>query len=413
MCGLGGYYFTLKKKWVIASVMLGAGLAIHPFLAFIAWAVLFITNKEMRNWKRYMVTISFFAFYSYIPLVGMFGSEVDMWATSTAEGFFGGTIAMVFMHTGAISMWDLPKRVLDTLLILTVSFGLGIVPLIYYFVKQKRWRGALLWLVLTPVIYFIGDLANQTYVYMVVAIAFGSIAVGLGLSRMNKRWALATCVVAVGLLGFNANYFDIGQTLDPEMSAMKFYNEELAKIPDGEYFMGGGWTWAMVYVYNKEEGRNIIPISFDALPSDKYLEILHEMGIKFDAYYLPLDSDTGDIAKQRKLSLSISKLNEGVWIAKETKPEVYQYIIEPVRGNEDYLSRWWALETEPELRWKPSNPWKYMAGELEVSEWHHLLWVRNPTGLGQMLFIIIFGIYGYGVYFFLMRMWKRKQVKSR
>ncbi|GAI63183.1 unnamed protein product, partial [marine sediment metagenome] len=34
------------------------------------------------------------------------------------------------------------------------------------------------------------------------------------------------------------------------------------------------------------------------------------------------------------------ELNEGVWIAKETKPEVYQYVIEPAEGNEAYIGRW-------------------------------------------------------------------------
>ncbi|KKK64024.1 hypothetical protein LCGC14_2988390, partial [marine sediment metagenome] len=245
MCGVGAYYFVVRKKWLWASVMLGLGLAIHPFLAFIVWAVLFIVNKEMRNWRRYMVTIAFFAFYLYIPLVGILGSEVSMWGTSTAEGLFGGTLGMVLMLTGGLAAGEFPKRVLDTLLILVVSFGLGIIPLVYYFVKQKRWRGALLWIVFIPVAYFSINLAAQTFVYMIVAIAFGSIAVGLGLSKMNIRWVWATCILAVGLLGFNADYFDIGRTLDPEMSAMKFYNEELPKIPDGDYFMGGGWTWAM------------------------------------------------------------------------------------------------------------------------------------------------------------------------
>jgi len=155
MCGVVAYYLVIKQKWAWANVSLGIGLAVHPFLAFIAWAVLFIAKKEMRNWKRYMITIAFFAFYMYIPLVSMFGDAPQIWGNEEAGGFFGGTLGMAMMLTGGLSMWDMPKRLMDTILILVVSFGVGIIPMVWYFIKQKTWRQSLLWLVLIPVIYFV------------------------------------------------------------------------------------------------------------------------------------------------------------------------------------------------------------------------------------------------------------------
>ncbi|KKL20556.1 hypothetical protein LCGC14_2454270, partial [marine sediment metagenome] len=203
MCGVIAFYFVIKKRWVVVSIILGLGLAIHPFLAFIAWAVLFIAHKELRNWKRYGLTIAFFAFYLYIPIVGMFGQDSGMWGNTSSSGFFGGTMGMVFMLTGGLSGWDFPKRVIDTLLILGVSFGMGTIPLIWYFIKVNRWRNTLFWLVGIPIGYFAINLAAETYVYMVVAIAFGSIAIGLGLSRMHKAWAFAVLGVALVLMGYN------------------------------------------------------------------------------------------------------------------------------------------------------------------------------------------------------------------
>jgi len=403
MCGVGAYYFVLKKKWIWASVFLGAGLAIHPFLAFVVWLVLYIANKQLRNWRYSLVTISFFLFYLYIPIVGALNPGDNMWGNTTSGGFFEGTLGMVFMLTGGLSVWDFPKRLLDTCGILLVSFGLGVVPLVWYFLKGRSWRNHLLWLVLVPVIYFTINLAAETYVYMIVGVAFGSIVIGLSLSKMHARWTLAVLCVAMLLVLGNALYFDIGRTLDPEMSAMKFYHE-LDKIPDGDKFLGGGWTWAMVYVYNKEENRNIIPISQDALPSDEYLSILDDMNVK----YRPSDAKSY-ISKEGEIAISIAELNDGVWIAKETKPEVYQYEIVPAKGNEDYIGRWIGQEVKPKWEWKPSNPYKFISGQLEVAEWHHVLWVRSPSGLGQMLFVIVFGIYGYGVFFVLKRLWSRRK----
>jgi len=397
MCGVMAYYFALRKHWSWASLLLGLGMAIHPFLSFIPWAVMFFAFKEMRNWKRFMITIACFAFYAYIPLVAHFNPNNDMWGNETAKGFFGGTLGMVLMHTGGISIWDLPKRLIDTGLILLASFGLGIVPLVYYFIKQRTWKKSLLWLTLIPILYFITDIAMEVYVYVVVAIAFGSIAVGLGLSKMNKKWLYSTLVVAILLTSFNAWYFDIGTNLDPEMSAEKFYHEELPKIPDGEYFMGGGWTWAMVYLYNKEEGRNIIPISIDALPDPTYLRMLNKRGIETASFEVGdlfgFYDDMSYITKQGIIAQSIAELNNGVWIAKETKPEVYQYEIVPAKGNEDYVGRWIGQEIEAgQWRWKPSNPWLYISGQLEVKEWHHILWANRNFEMQRIIPLAFIGV---------------------
>lgn len=404
MCGVGGYYFALKKKWIWASVILGIGLAIHPFLSFIVWAVLFIAYKEMRNWKRYSITIAFFAFYLYIPIVAQVNPNANMWGNENPEGFIGGTLGMVVMLTGGLSMWDMPKRILDTLLILGVSFGLGIIPMIWYFIKTRSWRNSLLWLTLIPIIYFAINLAAPTYVYMIVSVAFGSIAVGLGIAKLGDKCGVPVMTVAILLLLFNSVYFDIGEQLDPEMSAMKFYNEELPKISDGEYFMGGGWTWSMVYLYNRQEGRDIIPISIDALPDKNYWSVLDEMGVNYDRNLLPFDTEIGYISKQGKLALSIAENNDGVWIAKETKPEVYQYEIVPAKGNEAYVGRWIGQEIEPSIRWKPSNPYLFISGQLEVSEWHHILWSSHNA-----FYVISFIVYGFGLSWLVVRFWKRKR----
>jgi len=236
---------------------------------------------------------------------------------------------------------------------------------------------------------------------MIVAVAFGSIVVGLGLSKLNTRWTVVTCVVAMGLMGFNAYYFDIGKNLDPEMSAVKFYNEELPKIPNGDIFMSGGWNWAIIYLYLAEnDDRDIRVVSMDTLSEDRYLTELEQSGIKLNR-----SDSTEYITKQGEIALSIARLNDGVWIAKETKPEVYQYEIVPAKGNEDYIGRWIGETVEAEWRWeKPSNPYKFISGELEVAEWHHILMSRHNA-----FFVIALSIYGYAMVWVLMRLRNKRR----
>lgn len=387
MLMLGAFYMCLKRNWVLASVFIGLLWAVHTLFAWMIWFVLFFMYKELRNVVLAVIALSFLLFYLYIPITAAINHPPQMWNNTTLEGFWNGNYSVLAVLTGGLSIWDFPKRVLDTIGILGVSLGLGVIPIVWYVIKtEKRLQNGLLWLIILPIAWFATNLAAETFVYLIMAVAFGSIVMVLGLSKMRNGWAWAVALVAVGLLVFNANFFDIGRTLDVEMSAVKFYKEELSKIPDGEYFMGGRWNWAMVYLYNKEEHRNIIPISTDSLPSEKYLDSLEMQGIKFERNNLSY------LDKEATLGLSITKLNDGIWIVKDTKPEVYQSIVEPAKGNEAYIGRWLNQPTIASWKWKPSNPYSFISGALEVSEWNRILlsnWnVKFFAGLASLGLIL-------------------------
>jgi hypothetical protein len=380
------YYLSMKSKWVLTAIVIGLLWATHTLFAWIIWAILLIKYKELRSIPLALLTLLFLGFYLYIPISTAVNGDLGMWGNTSVSGFLQNNVGVFLMLSGGLSMWDMPKRIIDTISMMGVSLGFGTIIIIWYFIKGKTWRNHLLWLFLIPVIWFAINLSPETYVYLLPAVAFGAVITGLGLSKIKWQYALITAIIAVGLWGYNGWYFDIGKQLDPEMSAEKFYHEELAKIPDGEIFMGGGWTWAMVFLYNKEEGRNIIPVSWDIFPSDKYLDIIEAQGIK-----LVRSDDKNQINIQGEVGLSIAELNDGVWIAKETKPEVYQYVIEPARGNEDYITRWVGETIEPgNWQWKPSNPWKFIDGSLEVSSWHHILWSSKNA-----FYVISLGIFGW------------------
>jgi len=403
MLSVVAYYMCLKKRWVASSVFIGLTLAIHPLLAAMAWTILLIAYKQMRTRKTLLMSASFFAFYLYVPIAGVL-SPINMWGNTKPSGFFGGTAGMMWMLAGGLSIWDFPKRIIDTIGILAVSMGVGFVVMVVYSIKQRTWRNKLLWLFLVPTIYFAINLASETYVYLVPAIAFGAITLGVALSKINIRIVYATLVVAVGLMIFNANYFDIGRTLDPNLSAHRFYEEELPKVGDGEIYLGGGWTWAIVYLYNKEEGRSIIPVCTDLLPSSKYLDLVEEQGIKLTR----TDSESW-IDKQWLVARSIAEQNDSVWLAEETIPSEFQYEIVPYEGNEHLVTRWLGQEVvpnnqTPSWKWKPSNPYDFITGAIEVSEWKFLL--KSDTNIRR---VFVLAVYGFGFYWLMRRMFRKKE----
>lgn len=399
LLSVSSYYSWLKKKYVLTSLLLGLGLAVHSGLTAMCWGCLFVSSREMRNWKFVAITGSFLLMYAYVPIVTLISGDEGMWGNTTMEGFVSGNAGTVLMLTGALSIYDFPKRLLDTIGILGVSLGLGFIVTVWYFIKQKTYKSILLWLTLFPTLYFITNLSAETYVYLLPTIAYGAIVTGIALSHLNIKVAYATLALAICLMGFNLNYFDIGRTLDPNLSAHKYYTEELPKLNDGDILLTGGWTWAIAYLYNKEEGRELIPICTDILPSDKYLDQLEDNGIK-------LTRSTSDVHLERTFgnALSIVENNPNVWLAKETNPSTYEYELVPAEGNEWLFTRWLGYETKAEWRWKPSNPYHFITGALEVSEWKFILKTNH-----NMLLAMTSGLTSIAIYLAITKYSNRKK----
>lgn len=396
---VGAYYACLRRKWLATSVLLGLTLAVHPLFFGMTWLVLFVGYKELRNVKMQAIIFSFVLFYLYIPISKLFSQVPAMWGNSSVYGFFRNNFGTMWMLAGGLSLYDLPKRIINTIGILGISMGLGLIVLFWYHIKQKTLRSSLLWLFVIPVLYFIINLSAETYVYMMPAIAFGSIAVGIGLSKLKKPMVYATAGIAIALLAFNVNYLDIGRTLDPNLSAQTYYDNELPKLNDGDIYLGGGWTWAIVYLYNANEGEHLNPICTDILPSQEYLDMLETTGIK-------LTRTTSDsfIDKQWAVAQSIAEQNNNVWIAREINPRTLEYELVPAKDNMYLITRWLGEEVTPAIRWQPDNPYDFITGALEVGEWKFILKTNHNAR-----FAIVWGTFGFAFYWMLERMFRRNK----
>lgn len=237
------------------------------------------------------------------------------------------------------------------------------------------------------------------------SIAFGSILVGMGLKKLQGLWDSSKLVLwkayaiailpvlvlvsSVGMMGYNASYFDIGRSLDPNLSATQFYEQELPKIPDGQILLTQqGWEWTMVFLYNKEEGRNIIPACTGMLPSVVYRDMLQAQGVNVVDY-----PDENMSTRPTLIGESIFRLNDNVWSTISTDPATYGATVIPVKQNgsfvtevaydKGYYYKGKALlmmspksitDGTMDMQWqfKPSNPYDIMTGSIEVKQW---IWI--------------------------------------
>ncbi len=423
LLSLGAFYFTVKKKWVLAAIMIGIGLAVHH-LILITWLVLLVSHKELRHWKPIIVSLSFLTLYAYQPITKYIVGAPDNWVNTSLVDFFRSNLSTVNMLVGTLSIYDLPARLMNTLGVVTISLGLGVVALIWWIWKTKQWKHELLWLFILPIVYVITDLVPDVTKYSEPAIGFGAIIVGLGLAKLNMKWVLATTTVAIALLGFNVWYFDIGNTLDRNLSAQKFYDEELVKIPDGDIFMtNSAWQWQLALLYNREKksivilstedwsghiyamtylttNRHIIPICIGTLTGEPYLQQLENQGVKLERNY---SKDSNE--RQGLIAQSILRLNPNVWMDVPTEPSTYgAKVIKGDNGQVAALLTHSGMTTKTSVNWKPMNPYDVVTGARQVEEWQFLTYsnwnMRLVIGLLSVGLILNWA------------MWRRTETKS-
>lgn len=430
----GALYFALRKQWKLVGLMCGIGLAVHLLVGFV-WLVMMGYMGYRKNWKALLITVSFGVFYAYIPLTNR---PPYMWFPSPEQvnpvwAFITDTISTIDFVVGSLAIWDFPKRILDTLGILIISIGgITIVPIFYYFKHNKIRTNPLFWLAIFSIVLFATELDMNTYDYMMVAIPFLAIIACLGLSEMESKycnvklprnikkagnirrsrfiyqksrqglrsmilvgWLVGlTWVTIIGFGLFNLNYFDIGRTLDPNMSTVRLYYSEFAKIPDGAIFMPNyAMEWEAIYKYNADYGKNIYPICMDILPSENYREQLRLDGIKFVDSTNPNYSIMG-----RETAQSIVLMNENVWTTVSTIPETLQTDVVFANGDISLIEilteeKLHEIADNPKWLWKPWKPYDILTNSVSVKEWRNQLLstfnVRFFACLGGMpLFII-------------------------
>lgn len=451
MFGILAYYFIERKQYVWTAIMLGAGGAVHHLIG-IPIIVFLILYKDFRKWKYIGIMSIFLLFYLYIPITNR---PPYMWQSPNGElssSFLIDNFSTLLMLFGGLSIWDLPKRILDTLGIFGVSLGLGGLLLLWKILTtniKKTIKEPLFWLFILPFIYYATDLAPQTYVYVMPGIAFGTIIIGTYLSEIGNKYAgkifitnktkVIASVIGISclvMLGYNTNYFDVGRTLDKNLSAREFYNYELSKIPDGNILLAQqGWEWAMVYPYNKNEGKDIIPICTGTLASQQYQDLIKSWGVKFDT---PKEKVTL-VELQNYIIKSIVENNKNVWTTFPTNAKTYgaevvplfvynappgtqenewtQYIYEPYyeRLINDLSTPQGITDGSQDMiwKWKPSNPYDIITGAIEVEEWIYIIF-SNYTILTFTMMAFIGAVPCWILYMFIIKKkkWSIKKAKE-
>jgi len=279
------YYFYLKDKKWLTALSLGLGSANHILVIPIALLWFFLERKNWRSWAKTIPLYLAVGMLPYILILWLMTLDTPPFLAGNGlslqaiNSYLGST--SVF---GSLSIYDFPRRALDFVMLILMSFGLGIVPLWLAFKKPWAMHTKLLIIAIAfPIWYYLTCLDPTTWTFMTYSCPFIAVAIGIGLTKVKVRYVVKGVVVsALVLIIVNSAALNADMLAKAEPQATECYNE-LMSLPDGSAVVthrGGFESMAMMYVISK--GKDIVPVYFH---SDDYeVDVLY-------GYYLDYAGD--------------------------------------------------------------------------------------------------------------------------
>lgn len=280
MIMMGAITFHLRKQHKLAALFMGLAVGSHG----LTWTFVFLLF--IIEWKTYLrlayIIIPFAALpYLYLPFA-MHWTDPNEINTLTGNSIKEYLDFLVFGSStfwwGSLPIWGLPERLWDSIIIWSVSLGLGSLSLLLFFKNdsKKHWK---LLIIIGPIMYYWFGTAVQI-VYVHLAIAFPMViifsAIGLKHSKIHPKYYIIVSLVTLLTLPF---FWNLGTTIDTEETAQAYYdnlslfdtddhiivNAALQEITlEGEtieVITDGVAVWWSILMFNKVNNRSLIPIS--------------------------------------------------------------------------------------------------------------------------------------------------------
>ncbi len=250
------FHLHTKERHALKYLVLALGLAIHhlPLLVLVPLAVSDLTNG--RNVRNIALVLLALPFYLYIPL---FNSEPYIW--TRGEGFkdylsyFSGQGGLI----GGLAVFpidDLSERLRCIGILLVGGFAAGL-PLVLRagWAEVHRHQYLLAVLVAVPTLYYLTTLGAAAYVFMMPTFAFGAILLCKSLGRTLTHIVTICTIVLIFL---NVSLYDIGVSLDPDLSATGF-RQQLEQIPNDSliFTSNRGWERGVIWLFNRDNSTSI------------------------------------------------------------------------------------------------------------------------------------------------------------
>ncbi len=234
--------WAYEKKWgIVLSLALAS--AVHIIAVFITGIWFLLDLKHKREWFRWAWIYALCGIAPYILPLYLFGHADYYWlenglSLKSISDWLGSTGTI-----GALSVYDLPKRLLQFVSLILATYGLALIPAFRAAKKHILLAGiilVILWL-------YLCDSDVTTWTFTIYAVPFVAVLAGLGLS--SRKWLIGVGASALCLIVLNGFYLNANLINAANPIGRGFYDATMS-LPDGSVIVtsqGGFYTLGLFH----------------------------------------------------------------------------------------------------------------------------------------------------------------------
>lgn len=240
-------WYWRKNKYLF-PISVALGLGIHHLIGISMVLMVFFRyrylNRKLLKTDLLIIPLGFL-FYIYLPFAVQ---PPASWSVISWSNYLFG---QNFLTGGLDPITSGPQRLRDFALVF--FGGLGITSIFLFKIRDV----ALISLILVFIIYYVTNLAPQTYVYLYPSFFF--VAVAMGQIKFGKTTHLVLAINISLLIIFNLFWYDIGRNLDPSPTSARMYLSELQQLPNNSiiYADRRGWEYALQWYIPAENNIKV------------------------------------------------------------------------------------------------------------------------------------------------------------
>ena len=280
-------YISGHRWWTV--IALAAGGLVHSIVILLVILWLVILLRDDRKWLVPALAFIGIQFVGYSSILWLMTLDTPRFMSGylSLPGVFGYATTNGGASMGAISLTDMPRRILSLGSIIILSYGLALVPLYAGIRNTINTTATQLLVVAISVTTWLSLTSTDptTWTFLCFGAPMVALLVATGLTELSHRHTKAIVVSVLFLLVMNVFVLN-ANTLTRENPLATDFRDDLLELPYGAYVavpMGGAHGMGVALV-EATERPDLIPLYIGGYKSDGsisprwagYLDWLHD-----------------------------------------------------------------------------------------------------------------------------------------
>lgn len=265
------YWFYINDKKKLTILMLALGSAVHIIVVVISVLFLIANITEIKQWWKTFWIYFVFGLLPYTYVLVLMALDTPKLLAGNLSWNGINNYLSATGTIGSISLYESPKRLLQFGMMMVVTFGFALVPMVKqlrHIISENKKYLILVMVMIFLVWVYITNKDDSTWTFLTFGLPMMVVIAGLGLyklSRFHKQIVGigACCLILINSISLNAD------TLAHQYPYATDYEKALKSLPDYTYVVSfSGGAYAMDNFYVLAQGKQAIPLYYAGVKPD-------------------------------------------------------------------------------------------------------------------------------------------------